>query len=219
MAEIDLIPAEYTAKLARRRSNTVFAVSSGMAILIGMGLYAALVTMTVRVENQLIRLQDQKAITTQQRNALLEWNERLSALRDERHLLEGLRNGVSAERLFLAIDRALADEKVWFLDWKFSRAGAIVKVDKEKSKSRYLIELPRKGDTSDQRAYEIRNHMKVRGQAVDHAALSRFVENLLAEKEIQDVRVLKTSSTNTANKNRIVDFDIAVLVNMPIGTG
>lgn len=219
MAEIDLIPAEYTAKLIRRQSNMVFAVSSGMAVLFCMGLYAALVTMTVRVENQLISLQDQKAITTQQRNALLEWNEQLSALRQERQLLEGLRNGVSAERLFLAVDRALADENVWFMDWKFSRAGAVVKVDKERSKSRYFIELPREGNKSDPRSYEIRNHMQIRGRAVDHAALSRFVENLLVEKEIQNVRVLKTNSVNSATKNRIVEFDIAVLVNMPIGTG
>jgi hypothetical protein len=52
--------------------------------------------------------------------------------------------------------------------------------------------------------------MTIKGQAKDHAALSRFVRKLFEQPEIQDVRILNTSRLSD---ERIVNFDLAVTVN------
>ena len=58
--------------------------------------------------------------------------------------------------------------------------------------------------------------MTIKGQAKDHAALSRFVRKLFTQAAIQDVRILNTSRVTNA---KIVNFDLAVTVNSQSGNG
>ena len=58
----------------------------------------------------------------------------------------------------------------------------------------------------------VETHMTIRGQAIDHQALSKFVRALFEEPAINDVNVQRTSLTNYAN-GRVVEFDITVVLN------
>jgi hypothetical protein len=53
--------------------------------------------------------------------------------------------------------------------------------------------------------------MEIRGQAVDHSALARFVDRLIDEPRIEQVRIVKTRMQTYAAA-RVLDFELAVVV-------
>lgn len=156
-------------------------------------------------------LQEQKAISTRQRNELKTLVTRKDALREQLTLLTGLRGGATAGEMFQTIDRAIEDDQVWFLSWKYRRAGSVVKPEQQTRETGYFIVLPKGEKNTVDEAWQIETHMTITGQAVDHSALSQFVLRLINQPEILDVRVLNTASRNS-DEARLVEFNLAVSV-------
>ncbi|MDH3716188.1 MAG: hypothetical protein OET44_20345 [Gammaproteobacteria bacterium] len=213
MAEFDLIPSDYRSGLVRRRWLQLFlAALAAMVVLTG-GAAAALEYVAREVVSEIDKLQAE-----QQSNR--EVAEKLGNLRKQKEqffyqlsLLDGLRGGTPAERMFVAVDRALTDDTVWFQSWDFKRAGSSVKpAETPTTNTGYFIVVPKSNEAKTQQVWRIETHMTIKGKAGDHAALSRFIANLFAQPEIDDVKVLRTSMYRTAQMHA-VDFDLAIVVN------
>jgi hypothetical protein len=154
-------------------------------------------------------LQSRQQISAQQSETLALLNSKKTNFERQLSLLTGLRSGAAAPAMFRTIDNALAGNEVWFLDWGFQRAGHAVEKKPETVNTGYFIVVT-DDDGSGEEAWMIETHMTIKGQAKDHAALSRFVRKLFEQPEIQDVRILNTSRLSD---ERIVNFDLAVTVN------
>ena len=57
--------------------------------------------------------------------------------------------------------------------------------------------------------------MKIAGQAQDHVALSEFVQRLIKQPAIRDVRVRNTSLRRFTLET-VVDFDLAIVINSAV---
>lgn len=178
-------------------------------VLAAAGVFAVFNRLDAGVDNEIATLQEQQAITTQQREALTQLNETRDSLDQQLALLNGLRSGASAATMFLTIERSLKAGEVWFQDWQFQRAGSAVAEPAEPASNGYFIVMANDSG-SPHEAWKIETHMTIRGQARDHSALSRFVRRLYEQPEIQDIRILNTS---LASNREFVDFNLAVTVN------
>ena len=127
-------------------------------------------------------------------------------------VLRGLRAGAAVDEIFTLIDRAIIAGDLWFLDWSFRRAGVIVDGQQRGVETGYFVIVADGDDPLAAPDLTVETHMTIRGQAVDHQALSKFVRALFEEPAIKDVNVQRTSLTNYAN-GRVVEFDITVVLN------
>lgn len=211
MLSIDLIPADYRANLRMRRLLGLCVACCAGFLLLSAGTAYALnkKIQTVKQATEQARLQ--YAMSAQQREQIERLDGGLAALDQELNLLKGLRSGAAAEDLFVIIDRALPGDDVWFVDWQFRRAGVLVPDTVRTVNTGYFIVVPA-GQQQDTKApWQVETHMKINGQATDHAALSRFVRGLFEQPEVQDVKLNRTQVRRFANIS-VVDFDLAVVL-------
>jgi Tfp pilus assembly protein PilV len=209
MADIDLIPRDYRTRiwLQSRAKRTATVIVS--MLVIAAATFAVFSYQLTRIERDITTLQKQQAITTQQREALTQLNEKKTSLDNQLKLLNGLRGGASASTMFVTMDQALTAGDIWFQDWEFQRAGSSVEKPAEPASNGYFIILPASSDKTAE-TWKIETHMKIRGQARDHSTLSRFVRRLFEQPEIQDIRILNTS---LATNREFVNFNLIVTVN------
>ena len=210
MADIDLIPNSYRNMLWQRSWMQLCGVILGAVVIAGVGSGVSLHRATLKMDHQLQTLQQQKAVVmTQQAQIEGLTQQRTEHLR-QLSLLRGLRSGVAARNLFTAIDNALASGDVWFVSWQFRRANLPL-AEARTVNTGYFVVVPA-GNAGNNNAWQTQTHMKIRGQAKDHATLSRFVQGLLAERDIRHVHVERTSQRDYTNTT-VVDFDLAVVLN------
>ena len=209
MADIDLIPRDYRTRiwLQSRAKRTATVIVS--MLVIAAATFAVFSYQVTRIERDITTLQKRQAITTQQREALTQLNEKKTSLDNQLKLLNSLRGGASASTMFVTMDQALNSGDIWFQDWEFQRAGSSVDKPAEPASNGYFIILPASSDKTAE-TWKIETHMKIRGQARDHSSLSRFVRRLFEQPEIQDIRILNTS---LASNRQFVDFNLIVTVN------
>lgn len=214
MHDIDLIPQEYHQK----RLMTGWLKAAGLALLVLstliIGSFAWLKIASTGLQQQIEQLQSQKAITSSHRAQLEKLNQQKKDLDQQLKLLAGLRSGAAAEQMFITIDRALPQNNVWITGWRFRRAGTPVEeVDKSVSTG-YFIVIPQtsaNNKPSTQETWKIETQMMIRGQSMDHAALSEFVLNLTRQSEIDDVRVVSTQLAEI-NRIKLVNFNLEIIV-------
>ena len=214
MADFDLIPSDYRSGLLRRRWLKVFFFGMGaIALLAGFG-SAALNYAQQQAAAEIDRLQAEQQSNREVANRLNSLRKQKAQFEYQLSLLDGLRGGTSAERMFVAIDRAMTDDTVWFRSWEFQRAGTSVKsTEPVTTNTGYFVIVPKSNNQANsQEVWRIETHMTIKGGAGDHAALSKFIANLFAQPEIFDVRVLRTTTNRTGNR-QAVDFDLAIVVN------
>lgn len=210
MAEIDLIPTDYRNRIwLQGRARGLAGVTALLLILL-FGAMASLHVLSGRAGTRIAELQSLQAITAQQREQLTRLDGERTMLEGRLALLGGLRGGAVASRMFEAIDRALVAGEVWFNGWDFNRAGSVVEHRPETKSNGYFIILPASGAGQVNEAWKIETHMKIRGQAKDHSALSGFVRRLYQQPEIQEVRILNTAVNAGVG---YVDFNLAIVVN------
>ena len=215
---MDLIPADYRRQLSLARSVRRSALSFGLLLLVAGGLYGAL-HYGVREDAKKIRaLEVEKAISTQQRLVLEDLKAKDKRLASKLAILEHLRGGAAAQNMFVAIDQALDGHTVWFSEVSFRRAGQAVSRDADKPKpgSNYFILIPQGDGAKPTPAWQIKTHMEIKGQAMDHSALSAFVRRLLSQPEVGTVRVLSTKQRKYTQV-AVIDFELAVVVNSSMG--
>lgn len=210
MTEIDLIPTDYRNRIwlqgqARTIAGVVLLLVAVLMLVLG-----ALHILSGSTNTRIADLQTKQAITAQQREQLSQLDGKRAELESRLALLGGLRSGAAAPAMFVTIDRAMVEGDVWFQGWEFNRAGTVVERKQETTSNGYFIIMPASNGTESSEAWKIETHMKIRGQAKDHSALSGFVRRLYQQPEIHEVRILNTS---VAANSQFVDFNLAVTVN------
>lgn len=211
MAEIDLIPEDYRQALQIRRWLKTFAAAYGLGVLC-IVLAKTLLSFSIGAEaSEIERLKANKTAVLNQRAQLDALQAEESVLEKRLAVLNKLRGGPPVRQVFLDIDRAV-DGKVWFLDWEFMRAGEFVQVKPRTVQRGYFIVVPaeEQGATQD-RAWQMQTHMRIKAQATDHSSLADFVRRLGQQSIIEDIKVLNTRLRSYAS-TQVVDFELAVIV-------
>ena len=215
MSEVDLIPAQYRDMLLRRRWITLSLIALTVLLCVSVSAYAAVGFVTKRIDADIAQLQEQKAISTQQRDELAGLLDREAELQQQWELLNGLRSGAAAEAMLEMIDRSLSGDDVWFVSLQFRRAGIVVEQAPETVNTGYFIVVPKGAAAKKPESWQIQTHMTITGQSRDHAALSGFVKRLFQQPEVDDVRVMKTALRRYTT-TRVVDYDLAIVVNSSV---
>jgi hypothetical protein len=212
MNDIDLIPSDYRLRCWLARSSRRLGIAVAAIFIVTATAYAAMHHARQNAKAEIERLRTQAEISARHKSELDQLREQKSRYEGQLALLKGLRGGASAEAMFVAIDRALTENDVWFVDWEFRRSGKVVGPEAQTDNKGYFVVLSSSGSEGNNDAWQIEAHMSIKGQANDHSALSRFVRRLLTQPEIQDVHVLSSAQRKTRD-NRVVEFDLSVSVN------
>jgi len=218
VSDIDLIPTDYRRSLWLRHKLFIFAAACGGLVALTTVAHLSLGHLASGIKTDIGVLRTQQKIATQQREELARRQAKKKNYEHQLVLLKGLRSGAAAEKMFITVDRALQDGEVWFLNWEFKRAGEVVKEATRTVNTGYFIVVPAGEGRKKAETWRIDTHMSIRGEARDHAALSRFVRRLVDQPEIQDARVIRTAA-HTQSETRVVSFEIAVIVNSGAVTG
>jgi hypothetical protein len=218
MNEIDLIPQDYHNRLRLARLLKRFAASTMGLVLVTALAYGTLEHLIERDGQAIAVLEQKKAAATQQRLALNDLLARSRGLADRLEILERLRGGAAAQDMFVAVDRALDGDAVWFTHWSFRRAGQAAQQAPASANTGYFVVIPRGQGPGAAPAWQIGTHMEIRGQARDHAALSLFVRRLLNQPLIGDVRVLSTRKHKSGSSS-VVEYSLAITIDSnPVDT-
>jgi len=210
---MDLIPEDYKRYLQQLYILQRWALLMFVLITISTSISFALDYKTDEFQKEIVKLEQNKAISSQQRNVLQMLEKDNRKLQVKHNILQKLRGGAVAENMFVTIDRALADNNVWFKNWSFERAGSKTSEQPKGVHTGYFIVIPESERTNKKQneAWKIQTHMEVDGGARDHEALSSFVRRLLQQPQIADVRILNTQQRTTADKT-VVDFRLVITV-------
>lgn len=211
MAELDLVPSEYRRSLwLRRWLRTLAIVELGLLLSLGAAKLAVDHVASSR-RRAIEEIQAAEARVQEQRGRLERLRGQHDVARRRLAILAGLRGGLSSDSVFLAVDRSF-QEGIWFVDWTFRRAGQLVEEDSKAVQTGYFLVVPldQDGDQGE-RAWRLETHMEIRGQALDHSTLARFVDRLLDEPRIEEVRIVNTQ-TRAYAAAQVLDFELAVLV-------
>ena len=216
MSEIDLIPSEYRSQLWQRRALKMLGISCGLIVATSAVATVAFSTTASRIESQIADLEAQRAVTGQQRTLLESLSDQQTEFEQQLDLLRGLRSGAAADAMFVTIDRALEDDGVWFTRWQFQRAGVLVAEQQSEVYTGYFIVVSDDEGVNSDGDWQVETRMTIEGQAIDHSALSKFVDGLFAQPEIVDVRVQKTLLRSYPRMD-VIDFSLAIVLNSNIG--
>ncbi|MDJ0880785.1 MAG: PilN domain-containing protein [Gammaproteobacteria bacterium] len=211
--DIDLVPIEFHKKHQLIRWMKISGVSLALLTVAILGLFAFLHSQSNHLEQEIERLQSQKAITSSHRQQLEKLNQQKKDLDQQLKLLAGLRSGAAAEQMFVTIDQALPSSNVWITGWNFRRAGTPVENADNTVNTGYFIVIPSGAEKNQQKeeTWKIETQMNIQGQSMDHAALSEFVLSLTQQKEIENVRVVNTQLTEI-NQVKLVNFNLEITV-------
>lgn len=216
MSEIDLIPHAYRTRLWQVRWIKTSALLLGGLVGLLIVSSIALGVATANAKSRVESLQHKQELTSQQRADMERLGLEKADLEDQFYLLSGLRSGAAAEDMFLTIDRALTSDDVWFLEWRFQRAGVMAGEEVRTVNTGYFIVVPDGAAELAADKLRVQTHMTIRGQARDHSALSGFVRRLFAQPEIDDVRILRTTLSDS-RQTSTVDFELAVVLSTDVG--
>jgi len=218
MIDPDLIPHSYRQMLLKKQVVKI-------SLLLVSGIFASVLITTAaiktfesRLAGEIVSLQEKKSISTRLREELTQLEDKKVKLNQELDLLNSLRKGAVIQVVLEMIDRAIPDEKLWFNNWQFQRAGKVTSENRETVATGYFVVVPAEAiapGVADETMVQTR--MNIKGQSKDHAALSEFVRRLYLQPEIRDIKVLRTSLQNISGFS-IVEFDLSVIMNSSYST-
>lgn len=214
---MNLIPEDYKRYLQQLHMLSIWAMSMFVFIVVTALVSFGLSYKADKYQQEIVILEKQKSISSQQRSLLQGLEKNRMALIDKYSILQKLRGGALAADMFVTVDRALIGKNVWFKDWRFERAGSKTSEQSEGVNTGYFIvitEAERK-DNKSKNAWKIQTHMEVNGAAKDHEALSSFVRRLLQQPQIGDIRILNTHQT-VQSETTVVDFKLIITVNSQV---
>ena len=215
MADLDLIPEDYRDWLSRRamlQRYVIAFVIVNVMILASSGVFAHF---HGRATQRIQDLQAQSAITEQQQVQLELLRAQQTEYEGRWSLLRGLRAGAAVEDIFRIIDNALVNNDLWFVDWRFRRAGVVLDGETQDIETGYFVLVREAGRIDEDIDWQIETLMTVNGQAKDHQALSTFVRALFEQPGIRDVSVRRTSRTDFAG-GRVVSFELGIVLNSAV---
>ena len=216
MNEIDLFPEDLRKRLLFTRWFKLTGYALVLLTIVFVAAFVLLREANAQIDEQIQHFQSQREITNANRKQLEQLNQQKSDLKQQLDLLTGLRSGASAEQMILMIDRALPGPEVWLTNWKFRRAGTPVGEAREEVNTGYFIVITADNRNKEE-TWKIETRMTIRGQALDHVAMSRFVLNLTQQPEIENVRIVSSRQTEV-KRIKLVDFSLDIVVSARYGS-
>lgn len=210
VATIDLIPTGYRDECRARQALKIFLP---VFLLLLAGLAAAryqIAGQLAATSQALEQLRGEISFSVEQEARFDELDRTRQDLDQKVRVLEGLRGGLPAEKMFTAIDAAARGD-TWFRSWAFRRQGEIVTKQPKEMEAAYLIVLSASAQDTEDRAWRLDTHMEISGSALDHSAIAAFVDRLQQRPEITDARILRTGSRREGERE-IIDFELAISV-------
>lgn len=206
---INLIPNEYRVQLRKQQ----MIVRSLFAVVIVNGLLAstalALKLSTQQTNSDIATLRTANAIAEQQSEQLVSLKATEEELRQRWSLLRGLRAGAAIEDIFAIIDRSVVMGDLWFLNWRFLRAGVTLDGRERDIETGYFIVVDTSAEPRTERRFEVRTEMSISGQAKDHQALSEFVRALYSQPDVVKINLAKTTRGDYG-AGVVVNFDLSI---------
>lgn len=211
MNEIDLIPDEYRKKRLFIGWVKLAAIILAVMFTVIFGLAIVLKQSNNRFTLEIEQLKQRQSIAAENGRRLKQFVEQKKGLQQQLKLLAGLRSGSSAEQMFVTLDNALSGPQVWLTQWNFIRAGNRVEEQDATVNTGYFIVVPSGQANSKKETWKIETRMLIKGQAMDHVAMSEFVANLTRQADIENVRIVNTR-LNQVRQIKLVDFSLEVIV-------
>lgn len=210
MYEMDLVPNDYRERLKIRRWCRQFVIYFAGLVLLLCGSAVYLNNSLKQLREQTAKLQQGKTFNLSQRQRLATLKSQHQELAQKLEILSTLRGGAPVERIFLAIDRVM-DGDVWFRQWSFKRAGELSTAQPETVQTGYFVVIPKTDTAAKDQAWRLTTHMEISGQANDHAALAKFLRQLIDQPEIEDVQVVRTNR-RVYTSMEVIDFQLVIIV-------
>jgi hypothetical protein len=192
MAEVDLIPEDYRqAANLKSFSKKFFLVFASLILFVALG--KGLLSFLVAMENKrIMTLETSEVLFLEQRNLLEKLRAQKTDLQQRFALLNSLRGGPQAEKMFRIIDRAVS-QSVWFTSLRFKRTGEDIQA-LSKNRDIGYIRVVQQTDNRQHSELQGQMQMEINGQALNHSALADLVKKLLNQQEVHDVQILNTST-------------------------
>jgi Tfp pilus assembly protein PilN len=223
MAEIDMIPRSF--HLARRRGLVLRQLAIAAVSVLGAGLLAyLLLAWRIAVEQPSVtRLR----VSTGQSAAL---HAELEALGVRRNALEArlavfsaLRGAGDVTHVMTALDRALP-QGVWFTQMQFYRdkqlaspapttSGAVAPLGGVSLA--VPVDATGKASATETTTWRIGKNLDISGDALDHAALATFLQQLGAQPGVAEVRFLKSAPQASDGVQRVA-FNLTMRSGKPL---
>lgn len=192
MAEVDLVPEDYRqAANLKRFSKKLFIVFASTILIVAFG--KGLLSFLIAMESKQTRiLENDKAVIVEHQNRLKKLEAHQADLQQRLAILDFLRGGPPAERMFQIIDRAV-NQSVWLTGLRFKRTQKAFHTQAESGKSGYF-QVAQQTNNGQHNEWQGQMRMEINGQALNHSALADLVKKLLDQQEVHDVHIVNTST-------------------------
>ncbi|NKB35812.1 MAG: hypothetical protein GKR93_01400 [Gammaproteobacteria bacterium] len=211
MHDLNLIPEDYVQTQKLRVLLSAFLVVLAL-LLSGLGVARYILSDKLsRIENEISKYEYDKNTLHQQHQTLQKLSEEKNLLENKVAVLRTLRDGLPARQMFIVMNKVL-DKSIWFNNWSFRRAGEFGDYDDQSGRPELKALLHGNQKSLAERAWKLSTHMEINGRTLDHTYLASFVNRLITQPEIEDVKVLRTSTIRQSETDAI-DFNLAITVN------
>jgi Fimbrial assembly protein (PilN) len=216
VADVDLIPADYTkAQLVRRRVRQLLLACVSVVVIAGVARFALdLVTSSEKVN--IARLEKEGQLST--RSKIEADNFRQQKLLAEKQLaeLDELRGGDRLRLLLQAIDAAYSDS-IWLDELRFFRRDPVPTGNTKSlpgGERSGIIVVPRQNvpvSGAVAQPAEIEQRVEIIGHATNHTRLAEFMRRLGSQPGIAEVRLLDTGLGSYSN-SPVINLTLMLLV-------
>jgi len=182
MNEFDLIPASYRQHIVVQRLFRYWGMTLVVALVVAGIVLALMHSLNERAQAQLAQVTTATTAAGARASQYKALRAVHTALREQSKTLEVLQSRGATTVLLGVIEKASVDYPVWLRQWDFNRVTT---------------------------AQQTSNRVQLRGEAADHGALSAFVDALLAETVVADVRI-SAATEGSEQDRRQVRFSLEV---------
>ncbi len=192
MSGFDLVPQDYRTQLAQNKLLQQFGGLLGLLCLLLLASYLLLTWLNSQHQAQLEALQAQQVIKQQEIDTYQSLRHEQSNLKSQVEQLAQFQGSGATHRLLASVESAAAQGNVWLTHWRYTRQAAT-------------------------QPHQVELH----GDALDHGALSDFVQQLLRSPNIIDAGItrstMKSDGNRRNNKQRKIAFRLELKVsNEPV---
>lgn len=211
MADLNLIPPDYTRQQHIRSVALKFAYCFGALLLLGFAARIALGAAANYEKARAEKLKSGEVLMQEQKKEYEELAAKKEQLQLRLDMLEHLRGGPPAREMFIAVDRAINDS-VWFTKLSFARAEEENTGKPKGTATGYFIVVPKEGTEAVQEPLPLNSgQISISGMALSHSALADFVNVLVAQPQVRTVQVQNTRSRKYL-EGSVIEYDLSAVM-------
>ena len=207
MANVDMIPRSYREARRARRMLARYGAALVGIVLVGAGTSGVLHWRLSAELPKLDQLRDSTARVEAARTKLVSAQARKTVLEDDAAAMAALRGVGTIAAMADALDASL-NAKVWLDKLVFSRTQEKLAEPVPAPLPGTVVRARTAPDTAESQAWRLVDHVEMRGNALDHAALTAFLTQASLQPAMNKVRFLE-SSVATGDDGQLVAFSSA----------